>query len=216
MLRAVLVCAVLGSLAADAHAGRYQLFTYQRDHATRVCRGDTTTGEALCVTGTGEAVQMPDGTPPRWGGVADVVVHWFHFPPRFTDQGEGLYQFFTYYQDKQPRICVGNTATSEAICVDGTWTLASARSVAPPQLVTNADRVVTALKYFHRGEGKAGDYGFAGYTNKNGARVCVMASATGDTHCTDGTGVFARGKVMDPVRWKARAVTLRWFRFFAR
>lgn len=208
------LAAVLLTLPNVAH-GTFQLFSYQSRSGMRLCRGNTTTGEAECATGTGETTTVPIGQAPVWHGVRDAPVFWYRFLPPFPDKGAGLYEFFVYYVEERARICVGHTATGEAICADGTGTWGRARGVSPPVYETEGDRQVARYKYFRPVPGqKPGDFAFGSYLAESGIRVCRMRTATGEVHCVDKALLFARQPALYPPAWRMAEGATTWFRFF--
>lgn len=205
---------VLVGASAGAQA-RYQLFSYQKGEAMRLCRGDRSTGVAECVDGTGEAVQTIGAQPPTWTGVADVAVTWFHFPSPFAERAEDRYEFFVYASSGQARVCVGDTATGEAICADGTASYATARATGKPGYLVDPRRTLTRYRYFHARSGKIGTWTFGSYQARSGPRVCVMNTTTSETVCTDGTAVVSRGRAVHPPQWEQAPIRPKWLRFFA-
>ena len=202
-------------IEAGAQPGHgYMLFAYRTEEASRLCRGNTTTGDAECVDGTSETATTIDGTNPRFRDVDGVTVRWLKYPNVEGPQAPGLYTFFVYYSKEGPRVCTGNTATSQAVCATGTATWAKTRGSAPPAYVTDTNRAITHLKYFEPRPGKAGDFAFAAYHSKGSARICVMAASTGETVCTTGSRTFSREKAATSPKWQDRRAQLQLLRYF--
>jgi len=208
------VVALLVTLChADASAN-YQLFSYQQDDAMRLCRGDTTTGAAECTTGTGEIADATNGTAPQWHGVRETQVTWLQFPAPFGEPGPKRYAFFVLYHEEQPRICVGDTAGGEVICVNGTASVGSALGIQRPEYRTDRTREVVRWRFFQRRTGAPGTFSFGTYRRENALRMCRMETASGETVCVAGTQLYARDPVTRPPTWMQRKGTLRWYRYF--
>lgn len=201
-------------LPALCAAQGFEVFSYERDGAMRLCKGDTRTGDAECVTGTGQAITTA-GQMPQFQGTTEAEVTWLKFPARFTGPAaEGQYAFFVYYQAEEARICTGNTATSEVICADGTGLFARTRGLTKPVFAMDGDRKIRLYRFFGPQPGKVGDFGFSAYRQNKAARVCWFRTANGEAVCTSGTSVFSREPAMSPPRWQMKPAQTTWYRYF--
>lgn len=220
----MLVCVLLSPcLAAHGQGGpppagpaeRWTFFSYQTEQGRRICRGNTTRGDAECVDGTSESATLMDGKAPRFSQKAGARIGWLRYPSPGEGSAPGMYAFFTYQASEKARICAGNTATGTAMCVDGTATWSRTLGTSRPVYQTTGGHVLTALRYFEpKRNGKPGDHAFGAYALGDSARVCVMETASGETICADGTTTFARAKVGKPLNWQRRRAATRYLRFF--
>ncbi|MFT5431723.1 MAG: hypothetical protein ACI9OJ_002420 [Myxococcota bacterium] len=108
--------------SAPSRAGRFAFFTYASEGAGRVCVGNTSTGQAICASGTATwATARGVGTPDYRTDPKRVVEHYRFFDSK-TEGTNGTYAFTSYSSDGAPRVCRMTTATSETLCVGGTLT----------------------------------------------------------------------------------------------
>ncbi len=177
-------------LAPAALAAHWVPFTYTNDRGlVRVCKGDSTTGDAICTNYARAWSEVTGVAAPKFTPAKGTSYLYLRYDSPFSAKGPpGRYEFFRYYNDKSAvRICVGDTATGAAICRDGTPHTAEVKGLAEPQFATSKDVQISWFKFFHFSKAsKPGTYAFSTYRNDKGlVRVCQANTATGAIICQD-------------------------------
>jgi hypothetical protein len=174
--------------------GKVQIFTYISSSGDpRVCKGDTTTGEAICAESALGQAKVRDLSKPEIKDETAEPIRYFRYQSPFPKPGPDGYQFFVYYNSSgDVRICVGNTANGEAVCRDSSSHRAKAKAGDKLTFSSETDPVKW-FKYFPWSEkDKPGSFSFSAYTKKDGSvRVCRAQTETGLTLCADGASLLA-------------------------
>ena len=183
-----LIVGLIMPLASSAD--QFQPLTYENeDGDVRICKGNTTTGDMLCVDSARKYAKVPGNATPKFKELDEHKFIYFKYTSPFSKKGTGLYAFFHYYNNKAAvRICVGDTASGQGICRDGTNYYAKSSSYSPTFKPGNAK--VFWFHYFPWSKGQsAGTYAFTSYrNNENGEiRVCQARVANGETICVNGS-----------------------------
>ncbi len=205
---ALMVVVVMGMVlgASTAWAAPWQPFSYTSDSGkVRICKGDTSTGDAICRNYASASAEVAGIATPIWDVSDGGTYRWLRYDSPFKDTGAGLYRFFQYANDRgQVRICVGHTAKGQAVCRDGTSYSASSKEATAPKIEPDTGAAVNWFKFFHwSAPGKAGRWDFTTYRNDSGqVRVCRMDTKGGSTVCQDYVAYTATTKGPERPRWQ--------------
>ncbi len=204
-------------LSSEVLAGKIQTFNYRSDKGlTRVCKGDTSTGEAICVDGAAVTASASGTSKPKWVVDDKAKIFYLKYSMGQKKSSKGRYAFFVYYTDRGAvRVCAGDTATGVANCADGTAESAQAMGTAQPTFEVSAKARIFLLKYFNKEKGQTGRFGFMSYRNNRGlARICRSDTNNGSTLCVDGTAVSATVLGKAKPKWKtSEKVKLIYFKY---
>lgn len=211
------VLAVLALVPAVAQASGFQFFHYKNaKDLSRMCRGDTATGEAICVDAAVVSANTVGAAAPAWETSDTAETSLLRYRSPF--EKPGLYQFFTYNKAStgEPRVCVGDTSSGEARCADGATQFATTKGSTKPEWQVDPKLKLTVLRYFP--DGKPGTFGFGAYYSRKGeVRICQMETASGVAVCVDAALTVAQqvgdGKLgpWDPVNPKDKFSYFRYF-----
>lgn len=212
-----LVTLVTPGGAADA----FELFSYPNDAgALRLCKGNTTSGEAVCTDAARRTARVKGTKAPAKGQPTPGHAVWLRYDNPFpgAERAEGLYAFFAYHNDAgKVRVCVGHTGTGEAICRDGTPFAGRGPVSGEGVFALGKDVEVNWFSYFAfpraRGEAKTeaprpGTWAFSAYRNQDGkARVCQIERASGAALCADASARWAKTRGAAPPKWRIAPTT---------